>query len=338
MRAKCLILFLVIFQVIVRVPESEPRDSLLFLFWNLENFFDWRDDEASESPSDTEYSSFGKQHWTRRKFQIKCQAVAKTILWAGDQAGKLPDVIGVAEVENRFVLEQLVKTSALRKLDYRIVHFESPDPRGIDVALLYRASQFKVLDAKPLRVVNPDPAGEPLQTRDILSASLLVLPEERDSLTVLVNHHPSKYGGGSTDWRREAALKRLRSIVDSLQTSGQVRIVAMGDFNDTPDHAAFDLLKPDPDHPNQGLRNLAESLFREGIGSLRYNGRWELIDMFFLSPGWAEDARMRILHPPFLTVRDNAHSGEKPLRTYSGPRYQGGVSDHCPIVLELKFP
>lgn len=327
-----------VFQMMVRVPESAPKDFHLFFFWNLENFFDWRDDEQSDSPSDAEFSSRGARHWTQRKFQTKCHAVSKALLRAGDVFGRLPDVVGFAEVENCFVLERLLKSTTLRKLDYRIVHFDSPDPRGIDVALLYRSSVFKLLHARPLPVKNPDPEGETLLTRDLLLVALRNLPEEKDSLVVLVNHHPSKFGGGATDWRRRAALTRLRSVADSLQASGMRNVVAMGDFNDTPDSPAFDILHPDTGSPGRGLWSKAEQVFRKGEGTIRYDGRWELIDLFFVSESLRAGSEMQIMHLPFLTTQDSAHSGEKPLRTYSGPRYIGGVSDHCPVVLIVHRP
>ncbi len=300
--------------------QKSSGDSLLLMFWNLENFFDWKDDSLSVSASDAEFSSYGSRHWTKRKFLAKCNAIAKSILWISDSYGRFPDIVGVAEAENRFVLERLLRETALRKKDYAVIHFDSPDPRGIDVALLYRKSRIEMLDAMPLHVANPDRDGPPLITRDILLSTFL-LPSG-DSLAVLVNHHPSKYGGGS-GWRRQIALQRMKEATDSLSAAGFMNIVAMGDFNDTPDNTVA-----------QGLVNLALPLARKGEGTIRYSGIWELIDMFFVSPGMLP-LRQEIVRVPFLMTRDGTHSGEKPLRTYSGPRYIGGVSDHCPILLEI---
>ena len=299
-----------------------PKGSLevRIMFWNLENFFDFIDGGTGES--DTEFSATGPRRWTKKRFYRKCNAVAKTILWAGSAGGveaALPDVFGMAEVENRFVLRQLVEKTALRKLDYEIVHFDSPDPRGIDCALLYRASRLTLVNARPCRVSAPE-----LQTRDILLAQFLTAAG--DSLAMLVNHHPSKYGGGETDWRRDVAIARLRALGDSLAASGWTRAVAVGDFNDTPENALFDRLMP------------AFSLCRQTggqKGSIRFNGEWQLIDLCFVSPNLAGDASFSVLNPPFLTERDAAHSGDRPLRTYSGPRYRGGVSDHRPILVRL---
>ncbi len=308
-------------------------EDVTVMFWNLENFFDFIDGGAGES--DSEFSSAGPRRWTKKRFYRKCQAVAKTILWAGSLEGEkdrndgpvLPDVVGMAEMENLFVLRQLVSRTALRKLDYKIVHFDSPDPRGIDCALLYRASLLTLVSAKPCRVSAPG-----LQTRDILLAQFLT--PEGDSLAVLVNHHPSKYGGGETDWRREVAVARLRALGDSLAAAGWLRAVAVGDFNDTPDNPLFERLSP-----AFSLCSLVTTENKKqittGTGSIRFNGEWQLIDLCFVSPALARSASFSVLEPPFLTERDAAHSGDRPLRTYSGPRYRGGVSDHRPILVRV---
>lgn len=295
------------------------------MFWNVENYFDWKRDTVLSSPSEEEFTSFGTRHWTKAKFQRKSNAVAKTVLWVADERGSLPDVIGLAEVENRFVLEKLLSGTVLRRLDYSIIHYESPDPRGIDVALLYRESKLKPLGSKPLRIYSKD--GQPLLTRDILYAGFEMA--DGDSIAVLVNHHPSKYGDDSS-WRREAAMARLSEITDSLAAEGFRNIVAMGDFNDTPESTK---------EYSGKMINLAAPLAAKGLGTIKYSGRWEMIDMFFASPGLAERRPfldMRVEKVPFLTVRDNTHSGEKPLRSFTGPRYTGGVSDHCPITLVIR--
>lgn len=307
-------------------PLATSREDPLFLmFWNLENFFDWRRDTLLANPSEAEFSSFGKKHWTKRKFERKSRTIAKTILWLADRHCRLPDIMGLAEVENSFVLKRLLNDTALRRQGYSFIHEDSPDPRGIDVALLYRASELEVIDHKALKV--RDKEGKVLGTRDILLARFL--RSSGDSLAVLVNHHPSKYGGNS-GWRREAAMARLKEATDSLLEAGMLDILAMGDFNDVPSSTKEYSLT---------MKNLAEPLARKGLGTIKYSGRWEMIDMMFISESLAlsnPDAKMEVERIPFLTVRDNAHSGEKPLRTYTGPRYTGGVSDHCPITLIIK--
>ena len=363
-------------------------DTLDVLFWNLENFFDYID--RGTSASDAEFSGRGLRHWSKKRFLIKCNAVAKTLLWTAGQTGRMPDVLAVAEVENRFVLKQLLKNTALRKEPWGIAHYDSPDHRGIDVGLLWRTDRWDTVCTRACHIFGPD--GSVLPTRDILLVQLQrrAVPDSApassapsggsapaagtvpfggpvpvggtalgsaplggsapsagpapgsassasgsapsaDRWAILVNHHPSKYGGASSAWRREAAVDRLRQLCDSLAAAGWDRIIATGDFNDTADAPLF--------HRLDGLQNLALPLAARGEGTIRFNGRWELIDLFFLSVTTpAPAARMTILHPPFLTERDNTHSGEKPRRTYIGPRYNGGVSDHRPIHLRLCYP
>ena len=391
------------------------------MFWNLENFFDYFDGGTSES--DAEFSSRGERHWTKKRFLTKCHSIAKTILWLGspaqsvgpDSSGSrysasatgagpsavssgspssvsttyaatdgLPDIVAFAEVENRFVLRRLISETALKKLDYQIVHYDSPDPRGIDCALLYRSSRLRLLYSKTCHVglsgsftpsrslldlstaiasASSIPAApladtlrtlDSLRTRDILLAQFLT--PGGDSLAVLVNHHPSKYGGGETDWRREIAIERLRELSDSIAAEGWHQQIALGDFNDTPDNPLFSRLSPaltlcrygNPSLPSSfpsavsssasfsSDRPSASSDLRIPRGSIRFNGEWQLIDLCFASPAIAPRCSFRAVMIPFLTERDAAHSGDKPLRTYSGPRYLGGVSDHLPILVHLE--
>ena len=289
---------------------------ILVMFWNVENFFDYFD--SGTSGSDREFSSMGERHWTKKRFQAKCSAVAKTIYYVAEHAGgDLPDVVGLAEVENAFVLRRLLSLTNLKKSDYRIVHFEGPDPRGIDVALLYRSGRLKLLEARPCRV-------DSVVTRDILLA--LFTTGMGDSLAVMVNHHPSKYGGASSIGRREVVVRRLCALSDSLMAAGWTQQVVMGDFNDTPDQPLYDGLE-------ERLVNLSDPPAALGLGTIKFNGKWELIDQCLVSAGIADRCTMDIVDAPFLTVPDRGHSGLKPFRTYSGPRYIGGVSDHYPVTV-----
>lgn len=311
-----IILFL---SVIPFLPgNAQMSDSTFIVFWNLENFFDYRDGGGGDA--DREFSPWGSRHWTRKRFYAKCNLIAKALLWIGDQAGRMPDMIGFAEVENAFVLRRLLQGTALKKLDYAYVHYDSPDPRGIDVALFYRRDVWKKIAAKPCRV------GDSLtfRTRDILQVRL-ARRDGRDTLDLLVCHLPSKYGGVAlSQQRRGVALERLKAVADSLAADGNGRIVAMGDFNDTPDQPQFRMLEP-----------ALHSLYRSGDGTIRYEGRWEWIDLAFVSSLLLPFSRMGKVEIPFLMTRDSAHPGDKPLRTYSGPRYLGGVSDHCPIIIKM---
>jgi len=311
----------ILFCVLLSAPAPEP-DSLSVMFWNLENFFDWMDRGGGES--DAEFSSFGTRHWTKRKFMAKSEAIAKAIYWVSGVGSRLPDVIGVAEVENRFVLWKLLEDTALRKCDYEVVHYESADHRGIDVGLLYRPSVLRLLGSKAVRA--EPPKGRELATRDMLLCQFETVHGGR-RFSVVVCHHPSKYGGGETDWKREAVVSRLGELCDSLAQAGEESVIVGGDFNDTPSNPVLAKLSPQ-------LCNLAIPLEDKGIGSIRFDGRWELIDMFLVSEALS-GSRMYVLRIPFLMTHDKAHGGDKPLRTYAGPRHLGGVSDHLPILLRV---
>lgn len=315
----CIVLLTICIDAIGQIKD---RPEQLFMFWNVENFFDWTDQGTGES--DAEFSSMGSRRWTRKKFYAKCDALAKTLLWIGDSYGRLPDVIGLAEVENRRVLQLLLESSLLRKCGYEIVHHDSGDRRGIDVALLYRN---EVYDLSESFITTPQHEGEKLSTRDILTVRLR-RKTDGEQITFIVNHHPSKYGGSkASEECRESVMINLSELCDSLlKTPENKQIVAMGDFNDNPDGSQFSIV--DGIMVNKGLE-----LHQKGEGTIRYEGKWDLIDMFMVSPALKESSVMEIVRVPFLMTREKKHPGEKPFRTYSGPRYIGGVSDHCPVVL-----
>ena len=311
-------LFTILFLFPLTLQASDP-DSLIVVFWNVENFFDYTD--QGTCGSDAEWSSQGVRRWTRKKFQAKCDAMAKSLFWIGEKYGSMPDVIGLAEVENRNVLWRLLNDTMLRKCGYKIVHYDSMDRRGIDVALLYRDSVFDLINSS---VTTPDLEA----TRDILQVCLRDRTGQR--INLIVNHHPSKYGGSEvSEGRRIAAINALKRLCDSLSVADPgVPVIAMGDFNDTPDAVQFKIL-------DGVLSNKADSLYKAGRGTIRYQGKWDLIDMFMVSADLACKSFMDILEVPFLMTYEKKYPGVKPLRTYSGPRYIGGVSDHCPIVLCL---
>jgi endonuclease/exonuclease/phosphatase family metal-dependent hydrolase len=315
-------LFTILFLFPLTLQASDP-DSLIVVFWNVENFFDYTD--QGTCGSDAEWSSQGVRRWTRKRFQAKCDAMAKSLFWIGEKYGSMPDVIGLAEIENRNVLWRLLNETLLRKCGYKIVHHDSGDRRGIDVALLYRETVFDLVSSS---VHTPVVDGDALATRDILQVCLQDKMGQR--INLIVNHHPSKYGGSEvSEGRRIAAMNALKRLCDSLSVADPgVPVIAMGDFNDTPDAEQFKIL-------DGVLSNKADSLYKAGRGTIRYQGKWELIDMFMVSADLACKSFMDILEVPFLMTYEKKYPGMKPLRTYSGPRYIGGVSDHCPIVLCL---
>ena len=285
------------------VPAAGGQDSLRLMFWNVENFF---------APGE-----FPGHEWSKGRFYTKCNAVAKVLLLAGDSFGGLPDVVGFAEIGDASVLKALLRSTPLRKLDYSFVHYDSADRRGIDCALIYRRSRFRLKCSKPCRLY--DSAGTLMRTRDILLAVFEpAIPERADAqVAVLVNHHPSKVGNGSEE-RRRIAMGRLRFLADSLKAEGIPEIIAVGDFNEavTPAGGVF----------RKG--GAVSSGRQEPPGTIKFQGRWEKIDGCPLLEGLR--AEEHVLAPQQLLARDS-FGGEKPRRTFSGPRYIGGVSDHLPV-------
>lgn len=283
--------------VAARCPEPRAADSLIVMFWNVENFFDWTD--SGFSSSDAEFSAEGSRRWSRSRFNAKCNAVAKTVFAAADRYGALPDAVCFAELENGLVLRRLLSGTSLSRAGYRVLHYDSPDPRGIDCGMIYREHSLPLRRSSACHIY--DTAGAVMPTRDILLA-------EFDSLCILVNHHPSKLGGKSD--RRLRAMLRLDSLRDSLASLGK-RVLSLGDFNEDiwgAPHAR---------------------------GTIKYNGAWEKIDGH-IADGFRAAREYIFEFAPLLT-RDRAYGGMKPLRTYSGPRYLGGVSDHLPIVVVVYF-
>ncbi|MBO5700586.1 MAG: endonuclease [Bacteroidales bacterium] len=307
---------------------------LLVMFWNVENYFDTYD---NPSTTDEEFTPTGDNRWGRARFEKKRDDIAKTILLAADQYGDLPALIGLAEVENAFVLQELLEETPLARTQYKYIHKDSPDSRGIDVALLYREELFTPVETKYI--------GFSFPTRDVLYTKGVV--NGLDTLHIMVNHWPSKRGNEESSGRkREYVSLKVSHVVDSiLRGNPSANIVLMGDFNDTP---ASSPLK------NLGqLTNLGK--WADGAeGSYKYRESWSMIDQFLVSenlikeessingkneafrPQWIYTHRnMEIFAPEALFAEDATYLGVKPKRTYSGPRYLGGISDHLPVVFKL---
>ena len=306
--------------------SSQP-DSIRIAFYNCENYFDsFRDSTIN----DEDYTSQGKRYWSYSRFLKKRNSIFK--VFASMSNPTPPEIIGLCEIENRFVLNQLAYETPLSRFGYAVVHENSSDRRGIDVALIYQKDRLRLLAYK---YFNPRSIDSSLYTRSILYAKFRW--GDFDTLHVLVNHFPSKLGGERSDRSRLQVGHLLKAKIDSIQSvMPTAHIVAMGDFNDTPESDALALLS------NGSLVNLAIPLAKEGIGSIRFEGKWELIDQLIVSKSLASgdspitlNGRMRIYAAPFLLTADEEYGGEKPLRTFNGFSYIGGYSDHLPIFISL---
>lgn len=300
--------------------------SAQVVFYNVENYFDTRNDPDRD---DGDFTPAGNYHWNRKRYLAKRNFIAKALIATADSLGAPPAVIALAEVENRRVLDDLVGNTPLARTGYRIVHRDSPDARGIDVALLYDPARLALLSAEFLTV-------EGFLTREILYCQLRPTADSSAApLHVFVNHWPSKRGGAaSSDSRRIAVSQLLAGKLSRLLAEDPAaRILLVGDFNDTPDGEALTALCD-----SCGLHNMALPLWRQGKGSIRYKGKWELIDQAIVSRQLADEgASFCIFDASFLQEYDSAFLGLKPKRTFVGPRYNGGVSDHLPVLIRLLF-
>jgi predicted extracellular nuclease len=315
----------------VNVIPTEDNSVYRIAFWNLENLFDTQNDAWN----DDDFTPDGKNKWNAKRYESKLTHLAQTI----DSLN--PDVLGVCEVEKREVLEDLIATKGLKNKGFKIEHFDSPDERGIDVALLYKTSKFKVLHSKIVTVVLPD--GD--KTRDILTTSLVSL-NGKDTFTIYVNHWPSRREGTNESSFKRAIVANtlLQHLEDNHKTVE--KLIIMGDFNDNPWdssmrkvlHTCKPSIKAECD-----LYNLAALLnIREG-GSLKHAGRWDLFDQIIISKnmwGIANSLHFvpysfQVYSPSWMKTETGKYKGT-PFRTYGGTVYQDGYSDHFPVYAILK--
>lgn len=332
-------LFLFLFVCTLIPMTLRSQQSMTAMFYNCENLFDTDDDPLKD---DDDYTPDGDYHWTRSRYWDKLDAVSKVIVAADeDQA---PALVGLAEVENSTVLNDLTQRSALRGADYRYVITDSPDRRGIDVALLYRRSFFRLIGQESLRV-NLKPYGEGA-TRDILHVTGVL--ENHDTLDIYVCHWPSRYGGvEQSEPLRMCAARRLRASADSIfNVRRKPYIIIMGDLNEGPDDPAVREglgSKPRSRGAQAGDRELITVMDPIEDGSYRYDGEWDKYDQFILSGsftnglGCTEILEAGIMDHGFLLMDDDSFGGRKPYRTYNGRRYQGGYSDHLPVKIRIGF-
>ena len=296
-----------------------------FVELNCENLFDCRHDSLK---NDTEFLPDGSYHWTRTRYWRKLNRVGQTIIACGvkGQSWQLPDMVALCEVENDSVLHDLTRRSLLRNARYDYVMTNSPDERGIDVALVYSPFSFRLIRSHSVRV---EPIKDMRPTRDILYASGVIA--SGDTLHVIVAHLPSRRGGERHSRPfRMAAADRVAAVVDSVyNVSKDAKIIIAGDFNDYANSASVRMLC------GKRLKDIsAEATGRNGAkGTYRYQGEWGSLDHILVSESLARNVvDCYINDAPFLVEPDEKYGGVKPRRNYLGPRYQNGFSDHLPLV------
>jgi len=310
-------LFFFFLLVGIQTRASEKGRSFRLLFYNVENLFYPSDDTLS---LDDDFTPKGNRFWTFHRYKNKINRLGKVILSSG--RGDAPDLAGLCEVENRRVLEELTQKTPLKVFNYRILHKESPDKRGIDVALLYREDRFS-----PLKYKLHPVEGEGWCSREILEVCGIM--NGNDTLSVFVNHWPSRYSGVlETRDKRIAAAEVLAAAVDSIFFVAPWRkIVICGDFNDEPEDKSLGALLD-----NRPLKNLSSEWKK---GTIKHQGQWTIFDQFIVSINLKGEAE--IFSAPFLLEPDEKYMGNRPKRTYIGYRYHGGFSDHLPVVAEFYF-
>jgi endonuclease/exonuclease/phosphatase family metal-dependent hydrolase len=319
---------------------SLSKEEFNIVFYNVENLFDTYDDTLT---MDDEFLPRGDRYWTKKRFDRKVNNIGKVLLSSCEF--EAPDIIGLCEIENRFVLEKLVRKSPIKSFDYEIIHKNSPDHRGIDVSMLYRAEKCSPIyfEFIPLR----DDEQNIVRTREILYAQFLLQPA--DTLHLFFCHWPSRYGGQSeTEHKRILAAETVKEKLNQLlKDYSNPKIVLMGDFNDNPENKSLSetlgALKTDQKNIPEELINLSSSW--KGQGTLKHRQSWMVFDQIIVSDyllnekkNWTTSTEnATIVNLPFLFKEDAKYQGKKLYRTYYGMRYQGGFSDHLPVRLKLIY-
>ncbi len=310
------------------------HDMQTVAFYNIENLFDLRD---SRFTHDNDFLPESTKRWTPKRYKNKLRKLGFAISNIGrEETGKHPAIVGLAEVENAKVLEDLLDSKHLDDCDYDYVHFDSLDERGIDVAMLYDPNMFEVLHTETFSIPLTDNDGSPDYTRDIL-----LVGGNLDSETVyfIVNHWSSRREGQKeTEFKRLAASEKVSEIISSLtQEDENVKIMVMGDFNDTPQNESLKRLVED-----HSLFNPFETLRSFTRGTVKHRRQWFIFDQVLISTNFFKSSKKQfeffkadLFDADFLKQFNGPFKGS-PFRTYVGKKYKGGYSDHFPVYTILK--
>ncbi|MFQ3579780.1 MAG: endonuclease [Bacteroidales bacterium] len=341
------LLFVIIYKGLFSQPlpilETESRKQFRIMSYNVENLFDTIDDPVKQ---DEEFLPSGPKFWNEKKITKKLFDIYKVIMAVGE--GGLPAIVGFCEIENRNVLNQLIYRTPLYSLGYRIIHYESPDTRGVDVAILYNKNVFDTIFTAPIRIQYP-PTLSTRTTRDILYVKGVF--SKTDTVHIYMNHWPSKFGGAKeTEPLRMFVGELLRAHTDSVMKSEHcAKIVIMGDLNDEPNEPSLTrglkaINEWDKVEHNQ-LYNLSYRLeHEEKKWTHKFGALTGIIDIFIVSgclldttsPLFCLPTDTDVFYSDFLLEDDEKFTGKKPFRTYIGFTYHGGYSDHLPIFLDLR--
>jgi len=320
----------------------EFERAMRMMFYNCENLFDTENDSLTK---DDDFTPEGNYRWSYDKYNKKLQSISKVVMGIGDW--ELPEIIGICEIENRKVLEDLTQKTPLYKGNYRIVHFSSPDARGIDVACLFREDKLKFISSKPIRITFP--FNTLRKTRDILYVQLS--DNKIDTLHIFINHFPSRLGGQmASESNRLYVAQMLRNEIDTLQKYyTNPKIIITGDFNDYPSdkslknilqaHLSFDTIQ------TRNLYNLAYPISQyHKLGSHKHETAWGFLDQFIVSGAlinstsgiYLTSQSMYLYDNEMLLEPDEKNVGYRNNRTYIGMQYHGGYGDHLPIFIDFQ--
>ncbi len=323
--------------------DSTPKPTkTVVAFYNLENLFDTKNDPRT---FDEAFTPYGEMQWTPERYQIKLKNLSRVISLLGEENG--PDILGVCEVENKTVIQDLLAQPALQNRDYRFVHEDSPDERGIDVALIYDWNVWQYVKHSRLAVDLP---GEPnASTRLVLHT---VLESRGQQMHVLINHWPSRREGQfESEPNRLAVARQVYNLLNEIRDEDpEARILVMGDFNDDPTNKSIrEVLRSLNTPAKVGARDLYNPLANvfdpEDSGSLMHQGRWNLFDQIMVSrsllhgPGWQYVAdSAEVFHEEFMKVGGRGRVSEAPRRSYfRGDFSISGFSDHFPVFARLEW-
>jgi glutaredoxin-related protein len=301
-------------------------------FYNVENFFDTQYDSSKYFNS---FTPDGDHYWTKTKYIKKRNNIYKVIAALGKWQGV--SILGMAEVENKFVIEDLITKTPLKKLGYKIIHFESPDKRGIDVVAIYLENRFKLLKAKAFHIT--DTLNNNFKTRDILFIQGIL---QNDTVFIFYNHWPSRYGGMMNTVRlRHLAAETLINAVDSVTKNiNKPKIIILGDFNDNPDDKSIKFLLRNNKADIIALPYVTD--FNNVRGTIKHNADWAIFDQIFVTKNLTNnkglhiyDRKIHIFDINFLLTEDLKNLGLKLNRTFTGFTYTGGFSDHLPVYIDI---
>lgn len=335
-----LAVFLLVYFCQISFAQDKKMKIASVAFYNLENLYDVSNDPNKD---DDEFTPQGKNNWTTERYNAKLKNMSEVIAKLGTELIKGgPTLMGLSEVENKQVVLDLVNQPALAPSGYDVVHYDSPDRRGVDVAFIYQKKRFIVTASRAVPLYYPE--EKDFASRDQIVVSGLL---DGEPVNVIVNHWPSRRGGEKkSNPKRIAAAELCKYISDSLRKANPLaKIIIMGDLNDDPvDESVYKNLKArgkKEEVADGEFFNPMWKLFKEGIGSLAYKDSWNLFDQIIVSkPLLGDDKstykyqKVRVFNEKFLTQKEGNFEGY-PFRTYVGDVWQGGYSDHFPVYIIL---